>query len=105
MTLEWKGAKGLDVAKARGLQMAADTLKDDAISLSPNESGALDASARTAVEGNQAAAGFDTEYAVIQERAKTYKHDNGESGFLEAALTALPFDQILGEQLKRAIGG
>ena len=105
MTVNWRGAPNLDAAKKRALEMAADQLLDDAIVLSPTESGRMDASARTAVEGNEAAVGFTTDYAVIQHQRRDLDHDDGRPGFLAEAVENLPFEQIVGEQLRRTIGG
>lgn len=105
MAVEWKGVGELEIAKANGLDMALEALKDDAIVRSPTASGELDRSARSARQGNLGAVGFDTDYAIIQHQRQGLNHDNGGPGFLAAALEALPIEQIIGEQLRRKIGG
>lgn len=105
MSVQWRGARGVDAALTAGLRMALDALKEDAVARSPTASGEMDRSARTAVEQLAGAVGFDTDYAIIQHQRRDLTHDDGGPGFLAAALEALPIEAIVGDALKRTIGG
>ncbi|MFE7746869.1 hypothetical protein [Nocardia sp. NPDC057455] len=105
MAVEWDGVRGLDAALARGLDMALEALKDDAVARSPTESGELDRSAVIDSDGRVGSVEFTAEYAAIQERRRDFEHDDGGPGFLASALADLPIEQIVGEQLRREIGG
>lgn len=107
MTVEWKGAPGLDAAKRRGLQLAGDALLDDAKARTPVESGALRDSGTATVDGDESVVGFGTEYAVRQHFRENFRHDDGEAFYLQNAVQEFgpQFEQILAEAIGREIGG
>ncbi|GAB2646316.1 hypothetical protein GCM10027169_13130 [Gordonia jinhuaensis] len=97
VTVNWDGDNTLnDDDLERGLLAGAELLLDESNRKAPIETGALIRSGTAVAQGNQAAVGYNTPYAVRQHEEVGYHHDAGrEAKFLENALHNHK-DQILG---------
>lgn len=104
MAVQWRGAPKVEEAAERGVRMALDALREEAVARSPTDTGAMDDSAVVEVEGRHGELAFTARYAEIQEQRKTYEHDDGQAGFLAASLADLPYETILAEQIRRVLG-
>lgn len=71
----------------RAMLAGAELLLDESNRKVPLETGALIRSGNTAAQGDEAAVGYNTPYAVRQHEEVGYHHDDGrEAKFLENAM-------------------
>ncbi|MBM4514612.1 hypothetical protein GS445_03110 [Rhodococcus hoagii] len=106
MTINFTGIEArIRAAAVDGLADAAEVVKQEAIERCPKETGELRNSARTAVEGLEAAVGFDTPYATVQHESLGYHHQDGEAKYLENALLATKntVAQVIATRLREVI--
>ncbi|NKR52978.1 hypothetical protein GS481_24995 [Rhodococcus hoagii] len=104
MTINFTGIEArIRAAAVDGLASAAEVVKQEAIERCPKETGELRNSARTAVEGLEAAVGFDTPYAVVQHEELGYDHQDGQAKYLENAVVATKATvaAVIGESIRR----
>ncbi len=86
--LRWNGQAidAIEPAVERGLEAAAELLLDESNRKAPIETGDLIRSGVARAEGNEAAVGYSSKYAVRQHEELSYQHDAGrEAKFLENA--------------------
>ncbi len=84
--IQWNG--NLDDGDIeRAMQAGAELLLDESNRKAPIETGALIRSGVAKAEGNKAAVGYNTPYAIKQHEELGYQHDQGrEAKYLENAL-------------------
>ena len=84
--IQWNG--NLDDGDVeRAMQAGAELLLDESNRKAPIETGALIRSGVAKAEGNKAAVGYNTPYAIKQHEELGYQHDQGrEAKYLENAL-------------------
>jgi hypothetical protein len=113
MTLvKWYGAKASEGAKrgaARGLQLAAEHVLEEANRVVPIEEATLLRSGVVSVdEGSlRAAVSYDTPYAVRQHEELSYQHDAGRTAkYLETPLSSErgAAESIIAREIKRELG-
>jgi hypothetical protein len=104
--LTWNGDIG-DADIERAMTMGAEVLLDESNRKAPIETGALIRSGVAKAEGNKAAVGYNTPYAIKQHEELGYQHDQGrEAKYLENALInnkTQIFDAIA-DEIKRSLG-
>lgn len=104
--IEWRGELGDDDIE-RAMQAGAEVLLDESNRKAPIETGALIRSGVAKADGNKAAVGYNTPYAVRQHEELGYQHDSGrEAKYLENALInnkAAIFDAVA-DEIRRSLG-
>lgn len=108
--LEWDdsitGAK-LNEAITSGLRHAAVLIKDEAVELTPRDTGDLRDSADVDAKGNQASVYYKKFYAPFVHENLTDHHKVGQAKFLETALDAHAEEALeaMGAEMQRVFGG
>ena len=106
VTIEWSGELE-DGDIERAMFMGAEVLLDESNRKAPIETGALIRSGVAKADGNKAAVGYNTPYAIRQHEELGYQHDQGrEAKYLENALInhkAAIFGAVA-DEIKRSLG-
>ncbi|WP_371053657.1 HK97 gp10 family phage protein [Rhodococcus gordoniae] len=92
-------------AAQRGLDDAAEVIKQEAIERTPKETGALRNDCTTHSGDLEAAVSYSLPYAVRQHEELGYRHEHGEAKFLENAVIATrqTVGQIIAQAIRRAM--
>lgn len=92
-------------AAQRGLDDAAEVVKQEAIQRTPKETGALRNDCTTHSGDGEAAVSYSLPYAVRQHEELGYRHDHGEAKFLENAVIATrqTVGQVIAQAIRRAL--
>lgn len=105
--MRWDGdGIDLDGPIEQGMQAGADLLLDESNRIAPIETGDLIRSGRAVAEGNQAAVGYSSVYAMRQHEELGYRHDPGrQAKFLETALrtNATAIQQAIADEIRDAL--
>jgi hypothetical protein len=88
-------------AAQRGLDDAAEVVKQESIQRTPKETGALRNDCTTHSGDLEAAVSYSLPYAVKQHEELGYRHEHGEAKFLENACIASR--QVVGQVIAQAI--
>ncbi len=88
MPVDWNRAAIARVADSAetGLRRAAEQLLEESNKLAPRDESDLAGSGSVAVDGDEAAVGYRSPYAVRQHEKLWYRHPVGEAKYLENAL-------------------
>ncbi len=102
----WNGPDGIAEAVERGLQAGADLLLDESNRKAPVEEGNLIRSGVAKAQGDEAAVGYNTPYAIPQHEELGWRHDEGrEAKFLENAQRnhANEIQEAIADEIRRAL--
>lgn len=105
--VRWNGPDGIAAAVERGLQAGADLLLDESNRKAPIEEGNLIRSGVAKAQGDEAAVGYNTPYAVRQHEELGWQHDAGrEAKFLENAQRnhANEIQAAIADEIRQALG-
>lgn len=107
VSTEWNGdgiAGNVEAAIERGIFMACEALKANALDRTPFAEGDLRQSAMASAEGTRGVVSYNTPYAVRQHEDVTLNHPNGgEAKFLEKAVNDFCAEFV--DIVKAAVGG
>lgn len=114
MIVKWYGDRAKAAVRkgaARGLELGAEHVLEEANRIVPIENGDLERSGVASVDESalQAAVSYDTPYAVRQHEELDYQHDEGrQAKYLETALDAAKADgtveELIAREVRRALG-
>ena len=92
-------------AAQRGLDDAAEVIKQESIQRTPKETGALRNDCSTASGDLESVVFYSLPYSVIQHESLGFRHDHGPAKFLENAViaTRTRVGQILAQSIRRAL--
>ncbi len=106
MPLDFTQARAHILAAAqRGLEDAAEVVKQESIQRTPKETGALRNDCSTASGHLEAVVFYTLVYAVAQHEGLGFRHEHGEAKFLENALIATRgvVGQVIAQSIRSAL--
>lgn len=92
-------------AAQRGLDDAAEIVKQESIQRTPKETGALRNDCSTASGDLESVVYYSLPYAVRQHEEVGYRHDHGQAKYLENAVRATreTVGQVIAQAVRRAL--
>ncbi|WP_037141783.1 hypothetical protein [Rhodococcoides fascians] len=108
MPLDWSQAERAIGAAEEGVAAAGEAFLDEVKTVYvPRKSGDLADSGMVKAKGLESSIGFTKVYGKKQHEREDFEHSHGQAKFLSEPLSRYvpQLEQIVGERMKRAIGG